>query len=154
MNLTTNAIQSPAFSGTFLIPYSEMANKGNAAHETMRQIGAETVKYAKPEDMKQAKDGIDVKIDDSKEKEYQAVIAKYGVNVKKVDVPTQEAPKADSASYSFMIGKLHPQDAQAKIEKFEKMNEEAKGKEFIAVYQEFKQSPYSQEKPESTVAKA
>lgn len=138
---------SPSFSGTMLIPYSEVNKMGKASHKTMKKIGAETVKFAKLEDMQPSKEGILVKVDDSKEKEYQAVIAKFGVNVRKVDTPINKSEiSPDFDAYKFMITKLNPKDAENRIIKFSKMDENAKGQEYINVYKEFKQSPYSQEK--------
>lgn len=145
MNFSVNAM-NPAFSGTMLIPYSELQKKGNESHETMRQLGQETAKFAKPEDMQVTKDGILVKVDDAKEKEYQAIIAKYGINIQKVDTPITKNDNADLSTYTFMVNKLDPQNAKARAEKYTQMKEPDKSKEYINVYNQFKQSPYATEK--------
>lgn len=145
MNLAMNSI-NPAFSGTMLIPYTELQKKENTSNETMRQIGRETAKFAKPEDMQVTKDGILVKVDDNKEKEYQAVIAKYGINIQKVNTPISKNDNADLSTYTFMVTKLDPQNAKAKADKYAQMKEPDKSKEFLNVYNQFKQSPYATEK--------
>lgn len=145
MNLSINNI-SPAFSGTMLIPTSELIKQGQTAHETMRKIGAETSKFAKPEDMQITKDGILVKIDDDREKEYQAIIAKYGVNVQKTNTPISKNDNAELATYKFMVSKLNPEKAEKQTEEYAKMNESEKQKEYLKVYQEFKKSPFANEK--------
>ncbi len=145
MNLAMNSI-NPAFSGTMLIPYTELQKKENTSNETMRQIGQETAKFAKPEDMQVTKDGILVKVDDNKEKEYQAVIAKYGINIQKVNTPISKNDNADLSTYTFMVTKLDPQNAKAKADKYAQMKEPEKSKEFLNVYNQFKQSPYATEK--------
>ena len=145
MNLAMNSI-NPAFSGTMLIPYTELQKKENTSNETMRQIGRETAKFAKPEDMQVTKDGILVKVDDNKEKEYQAVIAKYGINIQKVNTPISKNDNADLSTYTFMATKLDPQNAKAKADKYAQMKEPDKSKEFLNVYNQFKQSPYATEK--------
>lgn len=147
MNLAMNSI-NPAFSGTMLIPYAEMEKKGKASHETMRQIGQETAKFAKPEDMQVTKDGILVKVDDNKEKEYQAVIAKYGINIQKVNTPIEKNDNADLSTYTYMVTKLDPTTAKDKADKYTQMKEPDKSKEFLNVYNQFKQSPYATEKVE------
>lgn len=149
MNFSINNI-NPAFTGTMLIPTAEMMKQGPKANETMRQIGMETAKFAKPEDMEMTKDGILVKIDDNREKEYQAIIAKYGIQVQKTDAKINPNNKGDLSTYKFMVSKLTPNEADAKAEKFEKMTEEEKNKEYIKVYNEFKQSPHSMENAEAT----
>lgn len=148
MNFSVNAM-NPAFSGTMLIPYSELQKKGNDANETMRQVGHETAKFAKPEDMQVTKDGILVKVDDAKEKEYQAVIAKYGINIQKVDTPITKNDNADLGTYTFMVNKIDPQNAKARAEKYAQMQEPDKSKEYLNVYNQFKQSPHSLEKAET-----
>ena len=145
MNLAMNSI-NPAFSGTMLIPYTELQKKENTSNETMRQIGRETAKFAKPEDMQVTKDGILVKVDDNKEKEYQAVIAKYGINIQKVNTPISKNDNADLSTYTFMVTKLDPQNAKAKADKYAQMKKPDKSKEFLNVYNQFKQSPYATEK--------
>ena len=144
MNLNVNST-NPAFSGTMLIPNTELMKKGQASHDTMRQIGAETAKFAKPEDMQVTKDGILVKIDDNREKEYQAVIAKYGIAIKKVDTPIEKNDDADLSAYKFMVSKLDPQGVDAKVENYAKLSEPEKSKEYLKVYNEFKQSKFSHE---------
>lgn len=144
---------NPAFCGTMLIPASELMKKGPASHETMRQIGLETAKFAKPEDTQVTQDGILVKIDDNKEKEYQAIIAKYGVSIKKVDTPIEKNNNADLSAYKFMISKLDPKGADAKVENYAKLPEPEKSKEYLKVYNEFKQSKFSHENMENAKVK-
>ncbi len=148
MNFSVNSM-NPAFSGTMLIPYTEIQKKGTKADETMRQLGQETAKFAKPEDMQVTQDGILVKIDDAKEKEYQAIIAKYGVNIKKVDTPITQNNNADISTYKFMVSKLNPEEADKKVEEYKKLQEPEKSKEYLKVYNEFKQSPHANEKIEN-----
>lgn len=145
MNLSVNSM-NPAFSGTMLIPYSEMKKPGINPNETMRQIGRETAHFAKPEDMQVTKDGVLVKIDDAREKEYQAVIAKYGINIQKVNTPITKNDNADLATYTFMVSKIDPQNAKARAEKYAQMQEPDKSKEYLKVYDQFKQSSSSLEK--------
>ena len=148
MNLSVNPM-NPAFKGTMLIPYTELQKSGKESNETMRQIGKETAKFAKPEDMQVTKDGILVKVEDSKEKEYQAIIAKYGINIQKVNTPITKNDNADLSTYTFMVNKIDPQNAKARAEKYAQMQEPDKSKEYINVYNQFKQSPYSAEKAEA-----
>lgn len=146
MNLSVSANNmNPAFSGTMLIPYTELAKAKEASHDTMRKLGAETVKFAKPEDMQTTNEGILVKVDDNREKEYQAVIAKYGINIRKVDASIDKNSNADLSAYTFMVTKLNPKDAKVKIDNYANMKEPEKSKEYLAVYNEFKQSPHSAE---------
>ena len=83
----------------------------------------------------------------SEEKEYQAIIAKYGINIQKVDTPITKNDNADLSTYTFMVNKLDPQNAKARAEKYAQMKEPDKSKEYINVYNQFKQSPYATEKP-------
>ncbi|MDE6139031.1 MAG: hypothetical protein K2F57_06135 [Candidatus Gastranaerophilales bacterium] len=136
---------NPSFSGTMLIPFSEMKKQGINSHQIMRDIGAETAKFTTPDKMQVTQDGILVNIDDNKEKEYQGIIAKYGINIKKVDTPITQNNNADIDTYSFMVNKLTPEEAQAKIDNYTKLEEPEKSKEYLKVYEEFKNSPYSVE---------
>ncbi len=136
---------NPSFSGTMLIPYSEMQKKGPESHQTMREIGAETAKFTTPDKMQVTKDGILVDIEDNREKEYQAIIAKYGINIQKVDTKITPNNEADLKAYSFMVNKLNPEEAQAKIDNYAKLQEPEKSKEYLKVYEEFKNSPHSAE---------
>ena len=145
MNLSVNPM-NPAFSGTMLIPYTELKKTGSDSNEKMRQIGRETSKFAKPEDMQVTKDGILVKIEDDKEKAYQAIIAKYGINIQKVNTPITQNDNADLSTYTFMVNKIDPQNAKARAEKYAQLKEPEKSKEYLNVYNQFKQSPHSAEK--------
>lgn len=138
------SISPLSFQGTYLIPFSEL--KGADAHLKMRAIGKETAKFADMKDMQQTKEGILVNIDDKKEKEYEAVIAKYGVNIQKVDTPAVGYGKADVASYKYMVSKLYPNIAEEETQRFEKMPEgDYKSKLYTDMYLKFKNSPYSME---------
>lgn len=152
MNMSVNSI-NPSFSGTVLIPFSEMKKDGVDSHQTMRDIGKETAKFTTPDKMQVTQDGILVNIDDNREKEYQAIIAKYGINIKKVDTPITPNNEADLKAYSFMVNKLNPADAQAKIDNYAKLQEPDKSKEYLKVYEEFKNSPHSIEKANKEEAK-
>lgn len=135
------AIPQVSFQGTFLIPYSEL--KDDNAHAKMRAIGHETSKFADLKDMQQTKDGILVNVDDKKDKEYQAVIAKYGVNVRKVNTPAS-GKNQDALSYRYMISKLYPNIAEKEAKRYEKLPEgEYKTKLYLDTYIKFKNSPYA-----------
>lgn len=127
-----------SFKGNYIIPFDQVKDSA-----TMRAIGAETAKYVDIKDTQQRKDGIVVKIDDNQRaKEYEAIIAKYGVNIQKYDGPFN--PNADLDSYAYMISKLYPEkDAQQKFAEYKSMNEQEKGKEYLNTYKEFKNSKYS-----------
>ena len=113
----------------------------------MRQLGAETQKFVPDvNDIATTKDGMVVKVDDAKDKEYEAVIAKYGVNIKKFDGQFPKQSSSDMSSYSYMVTQLDPKNAQQKIDAYKKMDEQAKTKTYIETYKEFKNSPYSIEK--------
>ena len=131
---------APAFKGTFLIPVTP-----NLTSQNMRDIGYETSKFTDMKNMIQVKEGMIVKIDDSKDKEYKAVMAKYGVTLKEVDPKIEMKGDMGLNSYKFMVSKLHPNDVDKKAEAFQKMDETSQNKEFIKIYNEFKNSPYSNE---------
>lgn len=138
-------VSSIPFRGNYIIPFDQVKDSS-----TMRAIGTETAKYVDPKDMAQRKDGIVVKIDDDKRaKEYEAVVAKYGVNIQKYDGPFK--PNADLDSYAFMISKLYSEkDAQQKFAAYKTKNEQEKGKEYLSTYKEFKSSKYSVENQSNT----
>jgi hypothetical protein len=136
-----SSVNAISFGSNYLIPFNQVKDSS-----TMRSIGAESAKYVKnQEDISQTKDGIVVKVDDAKDKEYEAVVAKYGVNIQKYEGKFPENVKVDENSYEYMVSKLHPEDAQAKIEAYKKMDEAAKDKEFLNIYKEFKGSNFSVE---------
>lgn len=136
---------APSFNGTFLIPFDQIKNKGAQSSQTMRDIGRETAKFADMKDMMQTNEGMVVKIDDRKDAEYQAVIAKYGVAVKKVNTPVANNSNPQLNSYRFMQSKLNPNDVDKKINEYMKMDQNTQNKEYLKVYNEFKNSPYSVE---------
>lgn len=133
-----------SFKSNYLIPFSEI-NKADS--ETMRQVGKTTSQYATtPNDMMQTKEGIAVAIPDSKDKEYEAIIAKYGLNIQKYN--GKIVPQGDPSvqSYSFMVSKIDPQNAEKRINAYKNIKDnKEKGMEYLLVYQEFKNSPYSVE---------
>lgn len=132
---------SVAFRSNYLIPYSEI-NKSDS--ETMRQVGAVTAKYATtPENMAQTSDGIAVKINDAKDKEYEAIIAKYGLNIQKYDSEIKPQSDITERSYRFMISKIDPENVETRINAYKNMDSETKGKEYLNVYKEFKNNPNS-----------
>lgn len=134
-----SSVQRVSFGSNYIIPFNQIKNSS-----TMRQIGAETQKFVPNiNDMAYTKDGIVVKVDDAKDKEYEAVIAKYGVNVKKFDGQFPKQTVADTHSYSYMVTQLNPETAQQKIDAYKKMDEQAKTKAYLETYKEFKNSPYS-----------
>ena len=130
-----------SFEGSYIIPFDQVKDSA-----TMRTIGAETAKYVNQNNMTQNKNGIVVKIDDDKRaKEYEAIVAKYGVNIQKYDGPFKQT-NPDLNSYSFMISKLYPEEvAQQKFATYKTMNEQEKGKAYLETYKEFKNSKYSVE---------
>ncbi len=133
-----------SFKGTYLIPFSQM--QGADAHAKMRAIGQETAKFTDINNMQQTKDGIVVNIDDKKEKEYLAVIAKYGVNLQKMATPVQNGQKGDVESYRFMMSKLYPAIADEETARYANMPEgDYKSKMYLDTYWRFKNSPYSKE---------
>ena len=135
------SVNSVSFGSNYIIPFNQIKDSA-----TMRSIGQETAKYADPaKDMMKTNDGIVVRVDDKNDKEYEAIIAKYGVNIKKYDGQFTPNPNMEQESYSFMVSKLHPDDAQKRIEAYKAMNDEQKGQEFIKTYTEFKNSPHSVE---------
>ena len=137
-------LNSVSFKGSYLIPYSEF--RGSYGHEKMREIGKETAQFTDMQNMQQTKSGILVNIDDSREKEYLAIVAKYGVNLRKSDTPAI-GNKPDSISYKFMMSKLNPEIAEEETKRFEKMPEgDYKNKMYIDLYSKFKNSPYSTER--------
>lgn len=137
-------INSISFRSNYLIPFSEI-NKTDSA--TMRQVGAATAKYAStPDSMIQTPDGIAVKVDDAKDKEYEAIIAKYGLNIKKYNGEIKPQSDLIDNQYSFMVSKLDPQNAEKRINAYKNIKDDnEKGKEYLNVYQEFKNSPHSVE---------
>ena len=52
-----------------------------------------------------------------------------------------------------MVNKLNPADAQAKIDNYAKLQEPEKSKEYLKVYDEFKNSPHSIENGNKEEAK-
>lgn len=138
-------VNSIAFRSNYIIPYKEMEKVDSAA---MRQFGADSAKFiTSPDNMMQTQEGIVVNIDNSRDKEYEAVIAKYGLNIHKYEGKFEpQNPTADL--YAMMITKLEPQNAQAKIEAFKNMDEKSMNDEYMKVYKEYKNSPYSIEKQE------
>lgn len=133
-------VSSVAFQGNYIIPFDQLKDSA-----TTRAIGYETAKYVDPNDIMQRKDGIVVKIDDDKRaKEYEAIVAKYGINIHKYDGPLKS--NADLDSYAFMVSKLYSeQEAQQKFAAYKTLNDEEKRKEYLTVYNEFKKSKYSVE---------
>lgn len=132
------------FKGTYLIPFSEF--KGADSHSKMREIGRQSAKYTDINNIRQSKDGIIVNVDDKKEKEYLAVIAKYGVNIKKLDKPVNDAKKTDVESFRFMMSKLYPAIADEETARYANMPEgDYKSKMYLDTYWRFKNSPYSKE---------
>ena len=84
-----HAVSNLNFTSHYLIPSEQIKKSPN-----MREIGQETAKLVpNPNDVTFTKDGIVVKVDDKKDKEYEAVIAKYGINIKKIDNPVKALPK-------------------------------------------------------------
>lgn len=84
-------IQNVSFGSNYLIPKTQFKDS-----ETMKTCGKESAKYIKTEEnMAQTKDGIVVKIDDAKDKEYEAVVAKYGIQIQKYEgeFPKNNTPK-------------------------------------------------------------
>lgn len=134
-------VSGVSFKSNYIIPFDQVKDS-----ETMRAIGAETAKYVDKKDMMQRNDGVVVKIDDDKKaKEYEAVIAKYGVNIKKYDGPFKQA-NIDLDSYAFMVSRLYSEaDAQKKFAAYKNMNEEERGKEYLSTYKAFKNSKQSVE---------
>ncbi len=77
------SVQGVSFGSNYIIPSNQIKNSA-----TMRQLGIETQKFVPDKnDIAFTKDGIVVKVDDAKDKEYEAVIAKYGINIKKFEKP-------------------------------------------------------------------
>ena len=137
-----SSVQRVSFGSNYIIPFNQIKNSA-----TMRQLGIETQKFVPDiNNIATTKDGIVVKVDDAKDKEYEAVIAKYGINIKKFEgaFPTKTA--SDINSYSYLVTQLDPKNAQQKIDAYKKMDEQAKTKTYIETYKEFKNSPYSIEK--------
>ena len=134
-------VSSVPFQGNYLIPFNQIKDSA-----TMRAIGAETSKYADIRDMAQNQDGIVVKVDDTKAKEYEAVIAKYGVNIKKYDGDVDFKSDTELKTYEFMVSKLYPDEVQQRVEAYKNMDEAQKSKEYINIYKEFKNSKFSIEK--------
>jgi len=137
-----------SFKGNYIIPFDQVKDSA-----TMRAIGAETSKYVDQRDMMQNKSGIVVKIDDDKRaKEYEAIIAKYGVNIQKYDGPFKQT-NPDLDSYAFMVSKLYPEEvAQQKFAAYKTMNEQEKGKAYLETYKEFKSRKHSVENQTNTAA--
>ncbi len=134
-------VSGVTFKGNYIIPFDQVKDSA-----TMRVIGAETAKYVDQNDMMQRKDGIVVKIDDdTKAKEYEAIIAKYGVNIQKYDGPFKQT-NPDLDSYAFMVSKLYSEEeAQKKLTAYKNMSEQEKGKEYLETYKNFKNSKHSVE---------
>ena len=141
-------INSISFRSNYLIPYSEI-NKADS--ETMRQVGTATAKYATtPDSMMQTKEGIAVAVPDSKDKEYEAIIAKYGLNIQKYNGKIVPQGDPTEHSYSFMVSKIDPQNAEKRINAYKSIKDDKeKGMEYMLVYQEFKNSPHSVEHQQS-----
>ena len=133
-------VSNLSFKGNYIIPFNQIKDSS-----TMRAIGSETVKYANPKNMMQRPDGIVVKIDDdNKAREFEAVIAKYGVNIKKYD--GQFNPNdLELNSYRFLVTKLYPYETQQKIDAYKAMDEQQKRKEYLETYKKFKNSQHSVE---------
>jgi hypothetical protein len=90
---TVNAI---SFGSSYLIPFSQLKNSPN-----VRMIGAVSAKYIhKQSDIAQVKEGVVVTVDDSKDKEYEAVIAKYGVNIQKYEGKLPKNTNAENPQLS------------------------------------------------------
>ena len=136
-------VNGVVFRSNYLIPYSEI-NKTDFV--TMRQVGAATAKYATaPENMMQTPEGIAVQIDDKKDKEYEAVIAKYGLNIQKYNGMIEPQTDISESSYSYMVSKIDSENAEKRIHAYRNMNNDEKNTEYLKAYTEFKNSPYSLE---------
>ena len=135
-------MNSISFKSNYLIPFSEI-NKADSA--TMRQVGTITAKYATtPDSMMQTPEGIAVQIDDVKDKEYEAIIAKYGLNIQKYNGKIEPQTNITDRPYSFMVSQIDPENAEKRIDAYKKMkNGKEKDMESLNVYKEFKNSPYS-----------
>ena len=133
------AVGSVSFKSNYVIPLKQINTS-----EKLRQLGSDSAKYMT--NAKQVDDNIIVSVNDKHDKEYEAVLAKYGLNIQKyegkVDFPDDMLTK----SYSFLVKTLHPEKADKMIEKFSKMDEEAKSIAYQEAYAEFKKSPYSVER--------
>jgi len=140
--LSVQNINSVPFRSSYLIPFSEI-NKTNSA--TMREVGAVTAKYiTAPNSMMQTPEGIAVQVDDAKDKEYEAIIAKYGLNIQKYNGKFEPQENITDRSYSFMVSKIDPENAEKRIDAYKNLKDDnEKGKEYMNVYNEFKNSPYS-----------
>jgi len=100
-------INSISFKSNYLIPFSEIAK---ADSTTMRQVGAAIAKYATtPDSLMQTPEGIAVGIPDSKDKEYEAIIAKYGLNIQKYNGKIEPQTNITDHYYSFMVSKIDPE---------------------------------------------
>lgn len=76
-----SGIQGVTFGSNYIIPKEQFKDSA-----TMKKLGMESAKYIKKEEnMAMTPDGIVVKVDDAKDKEYEAVVAKYGVQIKKYE---------------------------------------------------------------------
>ena len=126
------------FNGNYLIPYNQMRDS-----KQVGALGAETAKFVQnPNDIAQTKDGIVVKIDDTREKEYNAVVSKYGINIQKYNKPVVPISNEtiEERTYRYMVTKLDENSANEKIENFKKMDAKARNIEFMNTFKEFKAS--------------
>lgn len=98
-----SSVQGVSFGSSYIIPINQVKNS-----ETMRQLGIETQKFVPDKnDITYTKDGIVVKVDDAKDKEYEAVIAKYGVNIKKFEKP-KNTPNLTETQANLNTPKITP----------------------------------------------
>lgn len=135
-------MNSISFKSNYLIPFSEIQKSDSA---TMRQVGAATSKYVtSPDKMMQTPEGIAVEIPDSRDKEYEAIIAKYGLNIQKYQGKIEPKTNMTDNLYSYMVSKIDPENAEKRINAYKNMKDEnEKGAEYLNVYNEFKNSPHS-----------
>lgn len=133
------SVNGISFKSNYFIPYNQINDS-----DKMRKFGYDSAEYLN--NAAQVKDGLVLSVDDNKDKEYEAVIAKYGLSIQKYKGKVDSNQDMTMESYSFLVKKVHPDKADEMIAKYSKMDDKAKGAAYLEAYRDFKNSPHSIER--------
>ena len=82
------SVNSVSFGSNYIIPFRQIKDS-----ETMRALGSETARFGDPQkDLMKTDEGIVIRVPDSKDAEYEAVLSKYGLGIQKYNGPFNPTP--------------------------------------------------------------
>lgn len=144
-----NNISPVSFRSTYVLPFDELKKVG---HEGSRQFGKETTDFLNNDlnNVMTTPEGLAVKVDDNRDKEYEAIIAKYGLNIHKHNGDDLKGESLDTNAYKFLVSKINPDKAEEMIAKYKEMNKDERQEAYMKAYKEFKASAYSAENSAKT----